>query len=202
MTRIFESSMFNFRTVKRLAERGSLLVAQPGLSEGWFRHGVITLINHDRNTGSMGVVMNNRLPLTLQSLIENITRKEDIDVYCGGPVNGDQLFFMHTLGDLLPGAFEVSPGLYVSGDFDIMKNYVNSGYPLEGHIRFFVGYSGWEAGQLDRECLDDVWAVTPTPFTPEQALTGTDDAYWHKTVRAMGASYATWLRHPKNPSLN
>lgn len=202
MKGIFDNGMFDFRTVKRPPHRGSLLVAQPGLREGWFRHGVITLFDHDSEAGSMGVVMNNQLPLTLGSLLDGIKRKEDVPVYCGGPVNGDQLFFMHTLGDILDGALEVSPGLFVSGDFDAMKDYINSGYPIEGHIRFFVGYSGWDAGQLQQECADDVWAVTPTPFTPAEALTGADDAYWHKTVRAMGPAYASWLRHPKNPSLN
>lgn len=195
--------LFDINVVRRDIRGGSLLVAEPFLREGYFNHAVITLVDYVREQGAMGVVMNNQLPgTTLQSLIDGITVEEPVPVYCGGPVSSDRLFFMHTLGALFPEASEVSPGLYISGDFPTVVDYVNSGYPLEGRLRFFVGYSGWERGQLEKECMDKVWAVSEPVLPAEDALTGGEDAYWHKVVRLMGPSYRDWLRHPKNPSLN
>ena len=50
--------------------------------------------------------------------------------------------------------------MYIGGDFDCMIDYVNAGYPLEGFVRFCLGYSGWDVGQLDDELKNNVWAVT------------------------------------------
>lgn len=195
--------LFDINVEHRSLSDGAMLVAEPFLREGYFNHAVITLIDYQPGEGSMGVVMNNRLPSTsLQEILPDIKREDKVPVYCGGPVNSDRLFFMHTLGHIFPDSGEVSPGLYVGGDFDAVVDYVNSGYQLEGHLRFFIGYSGWDAGQLEGECRENVWAVTPNLLSPSETLTGGEDAYWHKVVRLMGTPYRHWLLHPKNPSLN
>ena len=82
-----------------------------------------------------------------------------------------------------------------------MKAYVNMGLPTDGRIRFFVGYSGWDAGQLDREVHQHVWAVAPQPET-SRILNVEGESYWYKVVRSLGRSYRNWLYHPTNPKLN
>ncbi|MCM1337392.1 MAG: YqgE/AlgH family protein [Candidatus Amulumruptor caecigallinarius] len=203
MKTIDSRRLFDIRVVHRDITPGCLLVAEPFLREGYFNHAVIMLADYDRHAGAMGVVMNNLLTDTsLQELIPDVKRRDKVNVYCGGPVNSDRLFFIHTLGDIFPGAEQLADGLYIGGDFEAVTDYVNKGYPLDSTLRFFVGYSGWEAGQLEGECARNVWAVTPNILSPKEALTGADDAYWHKVVRRMGNPYAHWLLHPKNPSLN
>lgn len=195
--------LFDINIPRHELAEGEILVAEPFLREGYFNHAVITLVDYSRETGALGLVMNNRLESRLLGkMIDGITREDDIPVFCGGPVSSDRLFYLHTLGELFGDSTQVSPGLYVGGDFSAVLDYVNSGYALEGRIRFFVGYSGWEPGQLEGECMEHVWAVHPSVLTPEEALSGAEDAYWHKVVRGMGSPYRHWLIHPKNPSLN
>ena len=139
---------------------GALLVAEPFLRESYFNHAVIYLVDYGDGESSMGIVMNKTTNYLLSDLLNNVTRREPVPVYCGGPLSGDRLYFIHRLGDIIPGAKHIADGMYIGGDFDCMIDYVNAGYPLEGFVRFCLGYSGWDVGQLDDELKNNVWAVT------------------------------------------
>ncbi len=193
--------LFSIDLPNRKAYSGALLVAEPFLRESYFNHAVICLVDYDKSSTSMGLVMNKMTNYMLSDLVSAVIRTEKIPVYCGGPMSCDRLYFVHTLGNIIPGAQPVTEGLYIGGDFDAMLDYVNSGYPLEGHLRFCIGYSGWGAGQLDEELHKNVWTVTPVT-EPSTLLTGADDAYWHRQVRSMGHDYRGWRYHPQNPGLN
>ena len=181
---------------------GALLVSEPFLREDFFQHGVILVTEYEFGAPAMGVVVNHPTGYTLQSLIEGIDREDDITVYCGGPLSCDRLFFVHTLGnDIIPDSNEVAPGVYIGGDFDAMRQYINAGYPVEGYIRFFVGYSGWSREQLDEELRNKVWAVAECKDY-HALLTGENDSVWHRYVRALGKKYRGWRYHPRNPQCN
>lgn len=181
---------------------GALLVSEPFLREEYFSHSVIALIEYEPGSSAMGVVLNNESDYTLQELVEGVARKEPVPVYCGGPVGSDRLFFVHTLGDIIPGTQPLGEGLWIGGDFDAMLSIVNDGYELEGNIRFFLGYSGWSEGQLDDELARSVWAVSPISGSPHDMLRGDGDSYWHRAVRALGHDFRGWLYHPQNPMAN
>lgn len=184
-------------------ENGSLLVAEPFLKDFWFKHAVIAMIDCPHDRPSMGVVMNRKTSHRLDRLIPSVSLPGGIPVYCGGPMSVDRLFFLHTLGtEIIPQAREVAPGLFVGGDFKAMTDYVAAGYPIDGQIRFFIGYSGWEAGQLDGELDNNVWAVGMLPDPPETLLTLSGDRYWHREVRRLGDRFRAWQYHPSNPSVN
>lgn len=198
----FGSFLFKIDISVRLPRPGSLLVAEPFLRESYFNHAVICLIDHAQGQTSMGVVLNRLSGHTLQELIDDVDVAADVPVYCGGPMSCDRLYFLHTLGSaVIPDAREVRNGLWIGGNFEAMKQYVNAGYPVEGNIRFFIGYSGWDAGQLDGELRKSVWAVTEFQ-SPEDLLCGEEDGMWHRYVRAMGPSYRGWRYHPQNPRAN
>ena len=140
---------------------GTLLVAEPFLKESYFNHGVVVLIDYEPPVSAMGVVVNNLTEYTLQELVEGVKVKDPIPVYCGGPVGSDRLYFMHTLGDLIPETRRIGDNLWLGGDFDALFEIINDGYDIDGHIRFFTGYSGWSPGQLEEEVSKRVWAVSP-----------------------------------------
>ena len=81
-------------------------------------------------------------------------------------MESDHLFYIHTLGRLVPGSIEIAEGLYIGGDIDVILSYIRSGNTVEGHIKFFLGYSGWEAGQLEEEIANIYWIVSEkvSPF--------------------------------------
>ncbi|MDE6301402.1 MAG: YqgE/AlgH family protein [Muribaculaceae bacterium] len=198
-----DSSFLKLSTLKRPVADGDLLVADPFLAEKWFNRAVISIIDHEVGEGTTGVVVNLPLETTLDSVIEGITREDPVSVYCGGPVSQDRLYFLHTLGEeVIPESRMYSPGLWLGGDFEAAIAYVNEGYPIDGFIRFFIGYSGWSAGQLDEEIKADTWALhSPLP-DPHELLTGEGDAFWHTIVRRLGTHYRPWTLMPQNVQSN
>lgn len=178
---------------------GSLLIAEPFLKEDHFNHAVILLLDYAKDDTSMGLVINKPTGYTLGQLIEGFDC--DIPVYCGGPVGEDRLFYIHSLGDIIKGSVEVAPGLWIGGDFDDIKQYVGDGYPTDGLLRFFLGYSGWQPNQLDEELGNDVWAIA-NEFDSKNLISDSGDTTWHRTVRDMGERFRGWLYHPMDLTSN
>lgn len=182
---------------------GALLISEPFLHEEHFDHAVIALIEYEPGGTAMGVVLNNPSDYSLQDLIDGVTIDRPVPVFSGGPVGNDRLFFIHTLGeDAIPGTQPLGNGLWVGGDFGPMLDIVNSGYDLEGQVRFFLGYSGWTESQLDGEISSNVWAVAPITGDPSAMITGEGDPFWHREVRRLGHEFRGWLYHPQNPMVN
>lgn len=196
-----ESILFNINLPERRAYQGALLVAEPFLRECYFNHSVICLIEYQSAETSMGLVLNKATNYHLSDLVSSVTRHESIPVYCGGPMSCDRMYVIHRLGDMIPESRPIAGDLYVGGNFDILIDYVNSGMPLDGYVRFCLGYSGWGAGQLDEELRKNVWAVAPISDSAK-LLTGSEDGYWHRQVKQMGHDYRGWLYHPQNPHMN
>lgn len=196
-----DSTLFNINLGSHKPHSGSLLVAEPFLHEDYFNHAVILLVDYEDSKESMGIVMNRSIGYTLGDLVEELPEDVNIPVFCGGPMSCDRLFYLHTLGDVFSDSRHIIDNLYIGGDFNQVIQYVKEGYPTEGLVRFFVGYSGWSIGQLDNELAKHVWAVVP-PLSSGKMLVGSDDSYWHKVVRSMGPKYRGWLYHPMNPTAN
>jgi putative transcriptional regulator len=196
-----DRKIFNIDIPSSSPAPGALLIAEPFLRDRNFAHAVICLVDYEPHGTAMGIVMNRATSYTLAELVKDITRTDEIAVYCGGPMSCDRLYYIHTLGDILPGSKEIAPGLFIGGDFEAMTEYINAGYPTDGHIRFFIGYSGWSRNQLDEEIASGVWAVGRTAAAPG-VLSGEEDAYWHREVRRLGPDFSGWLYHPLNLHAN
>ena len=196
-----DSSLFRINLPTSQPRPGVLLVAEPFLREDYFNHAVITLIEYDKDKSSMGLVLNKPTGYTLGEAIEGIDDNIDTPIYCGGPVSCDRMFYIHSLGNEFPHSRKLSDDLYIGGDFESVKSYVNMGLPTEGIIRFFVGYSGWSRGQLEDELAGDVWALTDFD-NPHELLHGNGDPYWHRCVRHMGEPYRSWQLLPRNIHAN
>lgn len=194
------SSLFNINLKTEAPESGKLLVAEPFLKESHFNHAVILLVDHAAGYTSMGLVLNRATNLTLSDVTDD-AGNSDVPIFSGGPVGDDRMFYLHTLGALFSDSIEVTPGLYIGGNYKEVIDYVKAGYPTEGVLRFYVGYSGWEPGQLEEEIEKNVWAVT-SATDPAKLLTGAEDSFWHRIVRSMGARYRGWQFHPMEPWAN
>lgn len=198
------NGLFHIVTIDERTPRcGGILVAEPFLKDNDFSHGVVSLIDYLPEEGATGIVMNNRTDYMLSDLLEGTQPEVDLRVFCGGPLGLDRLYFVHTLGsDIVPGAREYSPGLYVGGDFDAVLDYINCGFDTNGIIRFFIGYSNWAPGQLEREIREGTWAQAPSTNFDADILRGEADSYWHRAVRTLGEAYRPWQLLPRTPSHN
>lgn len=196
------SSFFNVPKSRTDVKKGDLLVAEPFMHDKWFGRSIIALFDHDNEKGSAGLVLNNELDTTLSEIFSDV-HTQGLKVYCGGPMGHDRLFFLHTLGDkIFPDAQEISPGLWMGGRFASAVEYLNAGYPYEGHIRFFVGYSGWSENQLKDEIENGAWAVPEKHFEASSLLEGEGNVYWKKIISQMGDKYRNWTLVPEDARAN
>jgi len=180
-------------------KKGCLLVSKPLIDDGFFEQSVVYVTAHDKE-GSLGFTLNKPSSLLAQDFIEEFSGKDTI--YYGGPVEQDALFFLHGF-DKLPGAIFVGNDLYLGGDFDLFKvlytEQKEHGMPLP-KPRFFLGYSGWSAGQLEVEIADGTWIIINPPITTE--LTGESGEVWRDLMKKLGGTYSLWANSPNDPLLN
>jgi putative transcriptional regulator len=120
--------------------------------------------------------------------------------FIGGPVQQDTLHVLHNYNDI-EGARMVLPGVYWGGEFDELRERTAEGRMDADGIRFFVGYSGWSAGQLDGELKENAWTVSDKVDNQLIFLTDPLDM-WHRAMQRLGGRFARFSNYPTDPRLN
>lgn len=179
-------------------QNGSLLIAEPFLGDTNFERSVVLVCQHQDDEGTFGLVLNQTTNLTLSEVVESVYA--DVPLYLGGPVQQDTLHLIHRRPDLIDGSIRVADGLYWSGNFGQLTQAVNLGTLTERDARFFVGYSGWDAGQLAEELDKKSWFVTHTDaaFLFDTPV----DAFWREVLKRMGGQFRAIAHYPTDPRLN
>jgi len=180
------------------AEAGSMLLSEPFASDRYFSRSAVLLTEHNAE-GSVGFVLNKPLGKTLHD-VASVGRHLNMPVYLGGPVSRDRLFYLHTLGAILPDSILIKDGVYWGGDYDFLIDMLNSGTAKPEQVRFFAGYAGWMPKQLDGELKNNFWIVT-NPKSISKLLKP-DDTLWEKTTKRIGDKYEFWANVPVDPNLN
>ena len=177
-------------------------MAKPTVGDFFFKRSLVLIVDPDEGEGSMGVIVNHYMGYNLRDIIPDIESVEEIPLYLGGPVGTQMLFYLHTLGpDVIPESIEVGDGVYFGGQFDAIKRYVELGAPIDGRIKFIVGYSGWEHEQLAGEIARHDWAVLDNGGRDLLMGEGDDDQ-WRDAVSRFGDRYRLWLNLPSDPACN
>jgi putative transcriptional regulator len=178
--------------------RGCILLSEPFLEDPNFKRTVILLGEHNEE-GSFGFVLNNYVDLTLDRIMPDLPAFNNL-ISIGGPVRKRNLYYIHTLGDRLSESMKITEGIYMGGNFEELKKLAAAGLIGDDEIRFFVGYSGWSAGQLQEELEGKSWFVTQAQ---DDLLMNTHiDDLWGKLVQTLGKEYAHLVHLPNDPSLN
>ena len=178
--------------------RGRLLLGGPFLADPYFRRAVVLLCAHDAE-GSFGFVLNRRIDMQVDDLLKDMPHVPS-RVGIGGPVESSSLFYLHTLGPRIEGSVEVVDQVRMGGDIEQLRAVLTADAKLAKHVRFFVGYSGWDAGQLDNEIERRSWLVHPADRKNVMGLR--DDDLWRGILRGMGPSFSPLANFPEDPSLN
>jgi putative transcriptional regulator len=119
-------------------QKGQLLIAEPSLLGDFsFNRSVLLLTEHNAVEGSIGFILNKPLHYNLNDLIDDIDAS--FQIYNGGPVEQDNLYFIHTIPSIIPNSIEISNGIYWGGDFEVTKQLINDKQISKESIRFFLG---------------------------------------------------------------
>ena len=138
--------------------KGKLLVATELVRGDVFAQTVILLLHYDAN-GAMGIVVNRPTDVEPEEVVADVDAFSGYSgtLYWGGPVR------MHTLRVLLrtdtspKGAEAIVDSVHLVRIDDGLKE-----TPADlANLRFFIGYAGWGAGQLDSEMNRGSWHVVP-----------------------------------------
>ncbi len=180
-------------------EKGKLLIAEPSIiGDLSFNRSVILLADHNQE-GSLGFILNKPLEYTINDLIPEI--EASFKIYNGGPVEQDNLYFIHSIPELITGSIEISNGIFWGGDFDLTRNLINEGKIDKENIRFFLGYTGWSAHQLENELKDNSWIMIANNHS-SAILSISSTQFWREKIMELGGDYLIWSNAPENPILN
>ncbi|WP_373072787.1 YqgE/AlgH family protein [Zeaxanthinibacter enoshimensis] len=179
--------------------KGNLLIAEPALTgDVSFNRSVVLLAEHN-DQGSVGFILNKPLDYDISDLIAEI--HVPFQVFNGGPVEQDNLYFIHKVPHLIENSVEISDGIYWGGNFDTTVELINNKTITSKDIRFFLGYSGWASLQLDQELLSKSWIVLPNQYEAS-IIEKSTNAFWREKMMELGGDYVLWSNAPENPSLN
>lgn len=179
-------------------KKGRLLIAEPSiLNDDSFKRTTVLLTEHSDNSTD-GFILNRPLQYVLEDLIPDINC--NFTVYQGGPVEQDNLYFIHRVPHLLLDSIEVANGIYWGGNFESLKNLLNENLIQSTDIRFFLGYSGWGANQLEDELNTNSWFITENDF--QNIFSEDEESIWKNKLLQKGGKYKIWANAPADINMN
>ena len=179
--------------------KGDLLVAEPSIIGDLSFNRSIVLLTDQTKEGSIGFILNKPLDFTISDLIPEI--EAPFKVYNGGPVEQDNLYFIHKVPELIPNSIEISLGIFWGGDFSEVSKLIVDNKINEKDIKFFLGYSGWELNQLEEELKSNSWVVTKNSY--KKSIIEKDyEFFWKEKMVELGGNYSIWSNAPENPNYN
>lgn len=183
---------FSFKnTRKPLA--GRVLLSDPFSKDAYFSRSVVYLCEHS-SEGTLGFVLTNYLDINLAEVAKNFPTIAS-KVSLGGPVQPESIFFIHTLGDKVPDSTKVDDGIFIGGEYDTIKELINTGLVKENEVRFFLGYSGWDPEQLEEEIERNAWIVVPV-LNPMEIMDTSIVEIWQKFMKRQGLKYDVLAKSP------
>jgi len=185
--------------ISEIIKKGHLLIAEPSiLGDLSFNRSVILLADHNTE-GSVGFILNKPLDYSVNDLVPEVDAT--FTIYNGGPVEQDNLYFIHNIPELIPNSVEISNGIFWGGDFEKTRDLINNGSINKDNIRFFLGYTGWDANQLETEMNANSWIIIENSYK-NNILKKSSSDFWKEQIMELGGEYLIWSNAPENPMLN
>ncbi len=142
----------------------NFLIAMPNLEDMYFSHALVYICEHTLN-GALGIIVNRPIDMNLAGLFDKIDIKLDAEsltnlpVYFGGPVQLDRGFVLHRPVGQWQSTLAVNGEVGLTSSRDVLASVGSVGLPSESIVT--LGYSGWEAGQLEDELAQNSWLTVP-----------------------------------------
>jgi putative transcriptional regulator len=193
-----EIDLFAIMPEDKIPEKGKILISEPFLPDTFFNRSIVYLTDHTPQ-GSVGFILNKKLDLKLSSAIAGFDDWDE-NINMGGPVAPDTLHYLHSLGELIPDSILIEDNIWWGGDIDAIRDLISTDKITQSQIRFFLGYSGWSAGQLERELREDSWIIARVKS--EIIMNSRGDNTWKRVLRSFKNKYRIWADFPDSPDMN
>lgn len=125
------------------------------LNGSFFEETSILIVEHD-DAGTTGFVTNKSFGKSLNDLIE-FNHAKPFPLMDGGPVDRAHLFVLHKRPDLIEGGKQLTNDLYLGGNMEQVIEAINNGSATQEEIQLFIGYCGWDVGELEAEMAEGSW---------------------------------------------
>ncbi len=163
------------------------LIAMPALADSFFHRAVVYICEHN-SEGAMGLIVNKPTQVMLPELLSHLDihntapALKTMPVLFGGPVEKGQGMVMHNSHEKWKTTMELSESLFLTTSTDILEKIGSDEGPKKSVVT--LGYSGWDAGQLEQEIVDNSWL---TVSANEQILFDTPaEQRWHEAAKLLG----------------
>lgn len=142
----------------------NFLIAMPALEDPYFSNALVYICEHNEN-GALGIIVNRPLDMSLAALFEKVDLKLEheqfakLPVYFGGPVQLDRGFVLHRPVGHWQSTLMINAELGLTSSRDVLQSVAQAGEPTDFLVS--LGYSGWDAGQLEDELAQNSWLTVP-----------------------------------------
>ncbi|CAD7810767.1 hypothetical protein CHRY9390_02235 [Chryseobacterium aquaeductus] len=177
--------------------KGKILISTPDISGDIFSRSVVLIVEHNESS-AFGLILNKK-NAKMSNRFKNFFDFK-IEVYDGGPVENDKVFFIIKGKKLLETYIEINKEFYITEDIETVMNLVLSKKLSMNDVKIFSGYSGWGALQLDSEIKRKLWTVVDV-YNLDYTLPN-DQTLWKSIMQNLGGEYLLWANAPEDISLN
>ena len=140
----------------RNLKAGISIKSTDSLIGSFFEDTTILIVEHNE-AGSTGFVTNKPYGKSLHDLIE-FKHSKPFPLMDGGPVDRAHLFVLHKRPDLIEGGKQLTNGLYLGGNMEQVIEAINARAINQQEIQLFIGYCGWDEGELEAEVEEGSWS--------------------------------------------
>lgn len=177
--------------------KGKILISTPDISGDIFSRSVVLMIDH-KESGAFGLILNKKHKQMSSRLFDIFGFQ--VDVYEGGPVENDKIFFI-VKGKLLVEDFiKINDDYYLTEDMEgIVSALIEERISIED-VKVFSGYSGWAPLQLDSELRQKLWTVVEV-YNLDYTMPN-DQNLWKDIMQNLGGDFLLWANAPEDVSLN
>ena len=136
---------------------GIYIKSTAALAGSFFEATIILLVKHNEE-GSIGFVTNKPFEKSLNDLTE-FSQAKAFPILDGGPVDRDHLFVLHKHPELIDGGEAMFNGYYLGGNMEQVIKAINTNNVQHQDIQIFIGYCGWDVGELEAEIEEGSWIL-------------------------------------------
>lgn len=160
---------------------GKFLVANRKLADPNFAESVVLIVRYNAQ-GAMGMIVNRKTKIPLARIFGDVKGVADQSdtLFFGGPVESRSVIALVRAETKPAEATHVFADIYLVTRKTQLDKAV-AARPDPRRFRAFMGYSGWQAGQLEAEMAAGGWHVFPG--SPATVFDPAPTAIWNRLIR-------------------